>query len=256
MKRIICTFICAILIVGLAACSGSVPESGIASRDDVPGSVIGVLSDTAAAAYAESRGDVHKFATREQLVSALKTGLVDCAIVDDSIAKRFVRGQFRLELLEDPLISASFCFAIAKENADLTEAVNGALRQLEDAEVLKDIINGYFHGGKYVYKSPSDIDRSKGTLTLAVGKDFPPYKVTSSDGEITGLDIDVARAVCDLLGLDLDISVITNESLISAVMHGSAHFALGGLYYSETGSELVDFSIPYATCIQRIVVRK
>ena len=255
MKRLICAVLCALLIAGLAGC-GSVPASGIASRDDVPGSVIGVLSDTAAVAYAETRGDVHKYATREQLVSALKSGTVDCAIIDDSIAKRFVRGQLKLELLEEPLISAAFCFAIAKENADLTEAVNGALRQLKDSEVLEDIIDGYFSGGKYVYRSPEDLDRSKGTLTLAVGIDFPPYKVTSSDGEITGLDIDMARAVCDLLGLDMEISVITNESLVSAVMHGRAHFALGGLYDSEAGAEMVDFSDPYVTCTQRIVVRK
>ena len=256
MKRILCALLCALFLTALPACSGSVPASGIASRDDVYGSVIGVLSDTAAVAYAENRGTVKKYATREELTAALKAGSVDCAIVDDSIAGRFVRGQGRLELLEEPLISAGFCFAIAKENADLTDAVNGALSQLEESEVLEDIVNSYFNGGRHPYKSPEGIDRSKGTLTLAVGADFPPYKMTDSDGEVKGLDIDVARAVCDLLGLDMEVSVITNESLISAVMHGSAHFALGGLFDSDAGSELVDFSDPYVICTQRIVVRK
>ena len=49
---------------------------------------------------------------------------------------------------------------------------------------------------------------------------------------------------------------MTDESLISTVMRGGAHFELGGLYVSEVSSELVDFSDPYVTCTQRIIVRK
>ncbi len=256
MKRIVCAIISILLLASLCACSDSVPENRINSRDDVPGSVIGVLEDTAAVAYAEKRGTVRVCGSGDELVAALKAGSVDCAVVDDSIAEKLVRGQHKLTLLEEPLISAGFCFAVARENADLTAAVNDALSQLTDSGVLQDIIDGYFDGGKYVYTSPEDLDRSKGTLTLAVGSDFPPYKRTDMNGDPVGLDIDVARAVCDILGLDMKVSVVTDDSLISTVMHGNAHFALGGLFESEARSELIDYSDPYVTCTQRIIVRK
>jgi len=256
MKRIFCAAMAFLILFSLCGCSNSAPQSTIFSRDDVEGSVIGVLSNTAAGAYAATRGEVRYYESREELVAALKAGTVDCAVADVSTAPSLVKHQRKLMLLDEPLISAGFCFAVAKENADLTSDINSALSQLAASGTLQRITDNYFSKSSYSYESTLNTENSAGTLTLAVGSDFPPYKTTLEDGSFAGLDIDVARAVCDILGLDLEIKVITGESLISAVMYGRAHFALGGLYASDTNLEKVDFSDPYTTCTQMIITRK
>lgn len=43
------------------------------------------------------------------------------------------------------------------------------------------------------------------TLTVGIDPEYPPYSYIGSDGEYTGFDIEIAQAVCDLLGWKLEV---------------------------------------------------
>ncbi len=119
----------------------------------------------------------------------------------------------------------------------MTEAVNGALAELAGDGTLQEIIDSYIVGTDYKYVSPEDIDLSAGALTLAVDAAFPPYEYTAEDGEIAGLDIDVCRAVCDLLGVDLEVTVVDSDKLGTTVQFGKADLAMGRLAENESEAE-------------------
>jgi polar amino acid transport system substrate-binding protein len=85
--------------------------------------------------------------------------------------------------------------------------------------------------------------------------DFPPYAYPDGDA-YRGIDVDVCRAVCDIIGVELEIKAFPNDELITMIRYGKADIAAGGLYPSEDSGEQCDFSVPYASCEQVILVRK
>ena len=260
MKRTICALLTIFTLLSLCACSGKAPENTVLSGEDVAGSKVGVFRNAVSGFFSsESDATVRDFDSQDELLASLKVGSLDCAVIDANEVGSFVKHQHALKVLDDPLVSVGICFAVALENADLTKDINKQLAALTESGLLEKLTDHYFNGGDFVYESPEELDRSAGTLTLAVGADFPPYKTTDESGNPAGLDIDVARAVCDRLGLGLEIVVLKNagrEALLDEVIYGRAHFAAGSVYADEEDESRVGFTDPFAECTQMIVVRK
>ena len=96
---------------------------------------------------------------------------------------------------------------------------------------------------------------SNGTLVMATNAEFPPYE-SIADGEVVGFDVDMMRAVCDKLGYELKIENIDFDSIITSVNSGKADVGVAGMTVTEDRLENVDFSDPYTTSTQVIIVRE
>ncbi|PWV60627.1 substrate-binding periplasmic protein [Plasticicumulans acidivorans] len=57
--------------------------------------------------------------------------------------------------------------------------------------------------------------REKGVLRVAVYKDFPPYSYTDANGRMTGLDVEVGRALAERMGVAMSLEPIpaSDESM-------------------------------------------
>ena len=71
-----------------------------------------------------------------------------------------------------------------------------------------------------------------------------------------GIDIEIAYALADKLGLELVIDDMDFDAALLAVQNNSADMMLAGLSYSEERDEVVDFSDPYATGVQVVIVKE
>ncbi len=94
---------------------------------------------------------------------------------------------------------------------------------------------------------------NEGCLTLATSADFPPYEFYEGN-EIVGIDAEVAQAIADKLGLQLQIEDMDFDSVIPAVQSGKADIGMAGLTVKDERKLSVDFSNSYATGIQVIIV--
>ncbi len=256
MKKIILAALAIAVLLGAAGCGGKASPNKVYSSEDLTGKDIGVVADSAGTVYAAGYGSLHTYQSAETMLVDLKNDILDCAVADLEVARAAIRKVRGLEILDEPLVEAELCFAVAKENPDLTEDVDKALKTITDAGILEDIVTGYEDEEGFRYGSPSDVDRSAGTITVAFDGAFPPYSYDDGSGNIVGLDVDVARAVCDYLHVDMEIAVVPREELVTTVQFGKADLSLGGVTNNEEDAELVDFSMPYAGCTQVIVVRK
>jgi polar amino acid transport system substrate-binding protein len=226
------------------------------SSADAAGRVIGAVSGTAGETYAAAYGDARVYQSYDAMLGDLRSGVIDCAIADSEVVSTVLKGQRGVRTLSEPLLSHSFAFAVAKEDRDLKLAINAALAKLRESETLQQVVSRYITGSGYSYVSPEDVDRSAGTITLAIDESFSPYSYFGADGAPYGLDVEVARAVCDLLGVDVTFVPTASDKLITNVRFGKVDFASGGLYATEADAELVDFTEPYTVCTQSIIVRK
>ncbi len=92
-----------------------------------------------------------------------------------------------------------------------------------------------------------------GVLTMATNATFPPYEYYDGD-DIVGIDVEIAQAIADKLGLELKVDDMEFNSIINAIQQGKADVALAGMTVTPEREENVNFSETYATGIQSIIV--
>ena len=262
MKKFAAIALSLCMTLALAACGSKAPANTVHSIDDLPGKTIGVQLGTTGDIYAsdyESEGStIERFNKGNDAVQALVQGKIDCVIIDEQPAKAFVANTEGLTILEEPFAEEDYAICVAKENADLTAAINEALAQLTADGTLENIIKNYIGDdtkGQFPYESPADVDRSNGTLIMATNAYFEPYEFY--DGEkVVGIDADMAQAVCDVLGYELKIEDMEFDSIISAVQSGKADMGVAGMTVTEDRLQSIDFTDSYASSKQVIIVRK
>ncbi len=99
-----------------------------------------------------------------------------------------------------------------------------------------------------------------GKLIMSTNAQFPPYEMVA-DGEgfngtgFEGIDVEIASAIADKLGLELQIDDMEFDSALLAVQNNTADVMLAGLSFSEERDEVVDFTTSYATGVQVVIVK-
>lgn len=91
-------------------------------------------------------------------------------------------------------------------------------------------------------------------LVMVTEAGFAPYEYYEN-GEIVGVDVDIAKEIAKALGKELVIKDVAFDSIINEVRTGKADFGAAGISYSEERSESVDFSINYVVS-KNIVITK
>ena len=101
----------------------------------------------------------------------------------------------------------------------------------------------------------------EGKLIMSTNAQFPPYEMVA-DGEgfngtgFEGIDVEIASAIADKLGLELQIDDMEFDSALLAVQNNTVDVMLAGLSYSEERDEVVDFTDSYATGVQVVIVKE
>ena len=93
-----------------------------------------------------------------------------------------------------------------------------------------------------------------GKLTMSTNAAFPPYEMTTDDGSFEGIDVEIAGAIADKLGLELQIDDMDFDASLLAVQQGKSDMVMAGVTVNEERLAVMDFSDSYATGIQVVIV--
>lgn len=93
-----------------------------------------------------------------------------------------------------------------------------------------------------------------GTLRMGTNATFPPYEMVDENNNIVGIDADIAKAIAEKLGMELEIINMEFDPLIPALGAGQLDFVMAGMTVTPDREEQVNFTVPYATGIQSIIV--
>ena len=94
-----------------------------------------------------------------------------------------------------------------------------------------------------------------GKIVMVTKAEFPPYEYHENN-TIVGIDADIARAIADQMGMELEIQDMAFDSLIPAIQSGKADFAAAGMTVNEERLRNVDFTETYAEAAQVIIVKE
>ncbi len=93
-----------------------------------------------------------------------------------------------------------------------------------------------------------------GKLTMSTNAAFPPYEMTADDGSFEGIDIEVAAAIADKLGLELQVDDMDFDAALLAAQNGKSDMVMAGVTVTDERQKVMDFSDTYAEGIQSVIV--
>ena len=101
----------------------------------------------------------------------------------------------------------------------------------------------------------------EGKLHMSTEAGFPPYEMTADDGGykgtgFEGIDVEVAGAIAEKLGLELVVDDMGFDAALTAVQQGQSDIAMAGITVTDERLEVMDFSDSYATGVQVVIVRE
>ncbi len=92
-------------------------------------------------------------------------------------------------------------------------------------------------------------------LIVRGDSNYPPYEFLDEDGQPDGFNVEMMRAVAEVMGLEIEISLGPWLEVRSALENGEIDI-LTGMYYSETRDLSVDFSSPHIVVSHSVFVRR
>lgn len=106
-------------------------------------------------------------------------------------------------------------------------------------------------------KKEADGDKGEKKEKLIVGTEagFAPYEYMKGN-EVVGIDMDIAKAIADDMGMELEIKNMDFDGALLAVQSGKLDFVAAGVSIDEERLEVMDFSHEYVNSTEVVVVNK
>ena len=262
-----------LLCLFLAACGSESSETRkqLKTKADLKGAVIGVQLGTTSDGLAtelEKKGDgtkVERYNKGADAIQALLQGKIDCMVTDEAPAKAFKRVNPSLNILPETFDASSFAICVAKDHSELKQSINHAIRILKANGVIDSIVNRHLERGIAVAYTPktSDVKKVgpealehlglKKSLRFATNATFEPFEYYQN-GKIVGIDVDVANAIGDVMGVDVEILDMEFDAIITSVQAGKADAGIAGITVTPEREKNIGFTDSYADVRQVIMV--
>ncbi len=94
----------------------------------------------------------------------------------------------------------------------------------------------------------------EGKLIMTTNAAFPPYEMVADDGSFEGIDVEIAGAIAEKLGLELQIDDMDFDAALLAVQQGKSDMVMAGVTVTEERQLVMNFSDSYSTGVQVVIV--
>lgn len=163
-------------------------------------------------------------------------------------------------LLNETLQDEHFAVAFKLGDTDLANAINQGIANVDKDGTVKKLCEKYGidYAKAWCFKAPAtavDTSAFKGqTLKLGFDNEFPPMGFVGTDGKDTGFDLELAKAVCDNLGMTLECQAIDWNAKDSLLASGVINCIWNG-FTAEGRESAYTLSTNYMVNTQTIAVK-
>ena len=95
-----------------------------------------------------------------------------------------------------------------------------------------------------------------GKLIMSTNASFPPYEMIADDGSFEGIDVEIAGAIAEKLGLELVVDDMDFSAALLAVQQNKSDIVMAGVSVTEERQLVMNFSNSYATGVQTVIVKE
>ncbi len=220
---------------------------------DLTGKKAGVMKDDIADEFLrrEEHGiEIHTTDTFETALRELSAGSLDAVVIQRLVALRLIQetGLDNLRVISEPIegFRQDFSFAVKEGDRDTLALLNEGL-----ALIMADGTYRRLHAKWF-----AALDLAS-TRRIVVGGDqnYPPFEFIGQNGQPTGYNVDLTRAIAKAVGLDIEIQLGPWSEVIQGLEHGDID-VIEGMFFSLERDLKFDFSPPHTVNNYVSVVRK
>lgn len=97
--------------------------------------------------------------------------------------------------------------------------------------------------------------QKRGTIIVGLEGDWAPWSYVDENDELTGYDVEVAKAIADKLGVEIQIVPGEWDGLFAGMDAGRYDMVVNGVEVTEERADKYDFSTPYAYIRTALIVK-
>ena len=97
--------------------------------------------------------------------------------------------------------------------------------------------------------------QSSGKMIVYTDPNFSPFEFLV-DGKPAGVDMEIAKAIAEELGVEIEFKEANFDSILMAIKGGKGDIAISGFTITDERKESVDFSNPYINSVQYLILPK
>ena len=101
--------------------------------------------------------------------------------------------------------------------------------------------------------------KESGKIVVGTASGYPPYEfidASKADKTVIGIDMKIAQALADKLGVKLEVQDMNFQSLLSSLTSGKVDIAISGINPTDERRKTMDFSDNYLPTEQMVLIRK
>jgi polar amino acid transport system substrate-binding protein len=105
----------------------------------------------------------------------------------------------------------------------------------------------------------ADTSATGGVITFGTNPEFPPFEYVTANGvidEFDGIDMAIAKQIAEDNGMTAAMESMEFDSLLVALQNGQIDAVIAGMTVTDERKEAVDFSVPYYTATQVMIVKE
>lgn len=230
----------------------------ISSKADLEGKSIGVQAGTTGELYVQDELKTAKCNSFKNVIDAslsLKNGAIDAIIVDELPAKEVCKQNSDLKILDFDLATDVYAIAVKKGNTELLNSINKTIADIKADGRYEALINAFMPADGNVKIPEVEKKAGNGTVRMGTNAAFFPFEYTEGS-EVVGFDATMAQYIANDYGKNLEIQDMAFDGLIAALQSDAIDFIAAGMTATEERRQNVDFSEPYFSSKQVVIVRK
>lgn len=258
MKRTSVSIGAAIIASMLCISCGGKSHVVINTVEDLAGRKVGCQAGTTGETYIQehlTEAKLKSFRTGIDAALSLQSGAIDAVVLDEQPARQIVKNNKNLTIVNATFAKEEYAVAVKKGNKEVLDAVNRTIHSLIEDGTYESMIDSFVPVDGVVHV-PDDVE-TQGADVVKMGTNaaFPPFEYIEG-AKIVGFDITLSQFIALDMGKRLQVVDMSFDSLIAALQSGAVDFVVAGMTATDERRENVDFSDPYFTSNQVIIVRK
>ena len=189
------------------------------------------------------------------LLLALQSGTLDAVALDMPVAQLAVARQPDLAIFPETVVPDSYGLGLQKDSP-LTDEVSAIIERYTEDGTL-DALREKWLGADDSKKTidVGEYDAPNGTLRYAHDSTLEPMSYVGGNGQSLGYEVELVSLIAKELGMKLEITQSTFNSLIQMLNSGRADIVSGAMSITDERKQSIDFPVTHYVGGQVLVVR-
>ncbi len=241
MKRIISFILSFIFVFGLSSCDD---VTTVLETEKIIAVKYDSNSEFACDEYVSDGYTKVTYNSSSDVILAVENKKAAYGILDEFELTSYIQAGRNIKQKEKCKYSIDYCACFSIHNETLQNSFNRAIKELNENGTIEKIKNAHLKGECF---TSDKINNENGTLTMLCDSYFENRVYTDDNGDIVGLDVDIAREICNYLGFGLEIVSADFDELFVKMEDGEGDFIISSCEFNDERAEYYLLSDTYFT---------